>query len=137
MHATLQATLSAGLSVGRSIGLSVAECSEHATYGDRPCFCFFFISITLPIKMRPTPVQNQRPGTSADVPDVLSPTSMLIAKSSKESVIHYSREYSSHGKLSNESSIKFFLAFIRVLLKREVISISIAGLASIVLRSRT
>ena len=27
--------------------------------------------------MRPTPVQDRRPGTSADVPDVPSPTSML------------------------------------------------------------
>ena len=26
--------------------------------------------------MRPTPVQDRRPGTSADVPDVPSPTSM-------------------------------------------------------------
>ena len=38
-----------------------------------------FFSIFLPIKMRPTPVQDRRPGTSADVPDVPSPTSMVIA----------------------------------------------------------
>ena len=32
-----------GPSVGRSVSLSVAEGSEHATYGNRPCF----ITITL------------------------------------------------------------------------------------------
>ena len=35
-----------------------------------------FSSIFLPTKMRPTPVQDRHPGTSADVPDVPSLTSM-------------------------------------------------------------
>ena len=38
VHATL--SHSVGRSVCQLVCRSVAECSEHATYGDRPCFHF-------------------------------------------------------------------------------------------------
>ena len=42
----------------------------------------FFFSTILPIKLRPTSDQDRRSGTSADVPNVPSPTSMEMNSSS-------------------------------------------------------